>query len=146
MVSVVSYYGISLGMVIKPNLIVKGIILYLFGSLSFAPYWRLLLLLLLFTLELSMIVTTANSFEWFLPSRTVFEKIQLARETFIIISIAMNQVGPFFFPVDNRTMRDKLLDLEKLLVRENECSKAKLAESVAPFVIEGKLHGLEKCF
>lgn len=54
----------------------------------------------------------------------------------------MNQIGPFFFPVDSRTVRQLLMELEGAVVREAEQSQLALIKAYTPFHVDGKGNGI----
>jgi hypothetical protein len=114
----------------------------LLGSGSFSPYWKLVSFFGLIAFEISLLVSLNDPIPWFLHWRTIHEKIQLARHLFIVFTIAMNQIGPFFFPVDNRSVRQLLMELETSVVREAEQSQLALINAYAPFHADGKGNGI----
>ena len=113
-----------------------------FGSGSFSPYWKLVSFLALVAFELSLLLSQEDPIPYFFPWRTIHEKIQLSRHLFIISTIAMNQIGPFFFPVDSRTVRQLLMELEGAVVREAEQSQLALIKAYTPFHVDGKGNGI----
>lgn len=115
------------------------------GSLTHGLYWRLVLLVSLGALEIYLLVTPIDPIPYFLPWRTVAEKIVVLRHVFLILSIAMNQIGPILFPVDNRTTRDLLVELENVTLAEEEGSSSSLTNAIAPFMSDGKgIGGLKR--
>jgi hypothetical protein len=69
----------------------------------------------------------------FLSWRTIHEKVVLLRQLFVILSIALSQLGPFVSPVDKRSIRDMLVQLETVLLSENAASATRIQVAFAPF-------------
>jgi hypothetical protein len=82
---------------------------------------------------LYLTVSVSDPLSIILPWRTIHEKIILFRHLYVITSIALSQIGPYFNPVDRRSIRDLLVQLEGLLMQENESSTQRIETAYAPF-------------
>ena len=112
------------------------------GSLSFGLYWRLVMLLGLGALEVGYITGSLNSnndpISLLIYWRSPAERIEMARQLYIVSSIALNQIGPMIFPQDKRSTRDLILELEASIFKEYETAKAQLNFRYLPFSEDGK--------
>lgn len=75
---------------------------------------------------------------FFLPWRTVAEKIKIFRNIFVIVSIAISRLGPLLFPEDPRPIREKLIELDNILLNQIEISKDLVGQAVSPFATDQK--------
>ena len=107
------------------------------GGHLYAPYWRFMLFVALITLDLALKTSTSDPLSYLIYWRTPAEKVILARELFIVISIAMSQIGPIFFPADSRTLKDLVLELEDFTHKEFDSSVNRMVRTFGPFAEKG---------
>ena len=107
------------------------------GGYLYAPFWRFVLFSILVTLDLAWKTCITDPFPFLIYWRTPAEKIVMARELFIVTSIAMSQIGPFFFPVDSRSLKDLILELETLSHKELENSISRIMRIYGPYSQKG---------
>ncbi|KAJ3306107.1 hypothetical protein HDV03_000341 [Kappamyces sp. JEL0829] len=140
--SVLAFYSVTF---------ITGVAFAMMGSLSFAPYWRLVTFMALGSFEMATLSSGRDPIPFLLHWRTPSEKIHMARQLFVLFSIAFNVIGPFFFPQDNRSSSELVAELELLVLKEGEAATTHLKESFAPFVADGQVDksmktNLEKWF
>jgi hypothetical protein len=111
----------------------KGISLAMMGTLSNALWWRFVLFCLFAVLELHLTMAVVDPIPYILSSRTIHEKILLLRHLFVSISIGLSQIGPYLSPVDNRSMREILVQLENVTLQETSASDERLRLAFSPF-------------
>jgi hypothetical protein len=116
------------------------------GGDMYAPFWRFVLFSILVTLDLAWKTCITDPLPYLIYWRTPAEKIIMARELFIVISIAMNQIGPFLFPVDSRSLKDLILELETLTHKELEDSISRIMRICGPFSKKGSGKSLSQHF
>jgi curved DNA-binding protein CbpA len=111
----------------------------LIGGQLYAPYWRMILFLPLVALDILWKTCVNDPLEFIMHWRTPAEKVILARELFIVLSIALSQIGPFFFPVDSRTLKDLIVELEALTHKELEGSMSRIVRIYGPHKDSGMM-------
>jgi hypothetical protein len=103
------------------------------GTFSNALWWRFVVFCVVGIVELHLTMAVADPIPYLLSSRTIHEKILLLRHLFISISIGLSQIGPYFAPKDNRSMRDLLVQLESITLQETAASDNRLRLAFSPF-------------
>lgn len=101
----VVYYAVMFSFLMTYHLISRD-----FNSL----FWRLCWLSAMLSVEAG-ILTGRDTNEWLFPSRPGFEKIILLHKLFLSLSMAMNQLAPFWFPSKtSQTLEQTVKNLEKV--------------------------------
>ena len=103
----------------------------------YAPYWKLLMFATLVSIDILLKTCVNDPFPFILHWRTPAEKIILARELFIVLSIAMSHIGPLLFPVDSRSLKDLIHELEGLTHRELDSSISRIIRVYGPYAEKG---------
>ncbi|KAI8925804.1 hypothetical protein BC831DRAFT_459485 [Entophlyctis helioformis] len=129
----VSFYLITGGL-----LVLLGIL----GRLDFGRYWRFAGLSFIAAVEAQLLFGATDPLWFVLPWRTTFERITMLRNLFIVLSIAMSQVGPILFPADTRPLTNYLNELEQITDLQSRQALGCFAESFAPFQDDPRSAGL----
>ena len=132
MTGIASYYASSLFFML---------VLQWIGSLSDALYWRCALLFLVFIFELFMMTGQLALDQW-ICWRTRYELVALVRQLFVCLTIALNQIGPVLFPVDNRTLSELITETEQAVRGFQQSGLAGLKMLYEPVAAESKLIGI----
>ncbi|KAL5037665.1 hypothetical protein RTP6_005064 [Batrachochytrium dendrobatidis] len=111
------------------------------GRMDFGRYWRFSGLLAIAAIEAAWLFSSTDVFPYILPWRTVSQKIQLLRQFFITVSIAISQIGPILFPVDKRPIRQVILDLEQKIDMQTRQAVSFFADAFLPFQNDPKAAG-----
>lgn len=74
------------------------------GKATYGRYWRYTLLAATGLLELSLVQNTSPNriLAWLMPNRVTFEQIVILRQVYLSSAIAVNQVGPIFWPSNDK--------------------------------------------
>ncbi|KAI8905648.1 hypothetical protein DFJ77DRAFT_478494 [Powellomyces hirtus] len=137
--TVAAFYLISGGILI---------LLSVFGTLNFGRYWRFVGLLTMGCLEFRLLTAplptspstpqplAATILHTLLPWRTTHEHIALLHQLFVVISIAVSQLGPILWPPTATTTADRaqmLTDLDALTNMQLKESAHNFRSVFAPF-------------
>ncbi|KAJ3020328.1 UNVERIFIED_CONTAM: hypothetical protein HDU68_010231 [Siphonaria sp. JEL0065] len=120
------------------------LILYsLMGQGGFGSYWRYLSLLCVFALELTLLVSPKDPLAGFLfPSRTTAERITILHQLFVVVSIAVAQVGPVWFPPKEDVSKQRLAELDQFTNMNMAEAQLGFGGLFAPFQSDPKAAGL----
>ncbi|KAI8907278.1 hypothetical protein EDD86DRAFT_209193 [Gorgonomyces haynaldii] len=106
-------------------------VLYFSGIMTYFVYWRAVLLLSMFSFELTTIFGN-NALAGLFPSLPRFQLVLLAREAFSIFTLAVNQLGPVFFPHERMDHTLYLYEIEKVAQTTLAQSEAMFQRAVEP--------------
>ncbi|KAI9337310.1 hypothetical protein BDR26DRAFT_1008623 [Obelidium mucronatum] len=120
------------------------LVLYsLLGQGGFGSYWRYLSLLSVFAVELILLVSAHDTLAKFLfPSRTTAERITILHQLFVVVSIAVAQVGPVWFPPKEDISNRRFAELDQFMNMNAGEAQLGFASAFAPFRDDSKLAGL----
>ncbi|KAF9574130.1 hypothetical protein EC968_007382 [Mortierella alpina] len=97
------------------------------GKATYGRYWRYTLLAGIGLLELSLVQNTSPNhiLSWLMPNRVTFQQVILLRQICLSTAIAVNQIGPIFWPSQNNpkiagSPKEWLKRLEDLTTTSNE--------------------------
>ncbi|GES82698.1 membrane associated DnaJ chaperone-like protein [Rhizophagus clarus] len=112
-------------------------ILNILGKGQFGRFWRVIVFCSIGCIEASLILNPqSNTFilSYIFKNFIIFERIKIFRQLFITIFIALSQVGPVLFPIENtENLRPGLHDLEILCNIASVEIKNQLRSSFYPF-------------
>ncbi|KAI8808784.1 hypothetical protein BJ742DRAFT_807558 [Cladochytrium replicatum] len=122
----------SVGVFYTTTALLLGV-LFVLGKGEFGSFWRAIALLLLCSLELRMIFNAPTVllsdedasaslglapkprvWEYVFAWRTTHEKVVMLRQLFIVVCIAVSQVGPILFPDKKQGLNRQIAELEML--------------------------------
>jgi hypothetical protein len=116
------------------------VVLWVLGKGLFAAYFRFVVLFGLSTLELHIMTRTASEsslfsmfYSFFFPSLLGFQKIQLLRQLFTIVFVALSQVGPIVIPSRSQPLKPLLRRLEMVLNFIVQDASNDMTQCVKPF-------------
>ncbi|KAJ1334443.1 hypothetical protein BSLG_007598 [Batrachochytrium salamandrivorans] len=118
-----------------------SVLLSILGRMDFGRYWRLSGLFAIAAIEAYLIFSADDIMPYVLPWRTVSQKIELLRQLFITVSIAIAQIGPILFPVDTRPPRHQILELEQAIDMQTRQAIGSFADAFLPYQSDPKAAG-----
>ncbi|KAH6571189.1 hypothetical protein BASA60_007310 [Batrachochytrium salamandrivorans] len=118
-----------------------SVLLSILGRMDFGRYWRLSGFFAIAAIEAYLIFSADDIMPYVLPWRTVSQKIELLRQLFITVSIAIAQIGPILFPVDTRPPRHQILELEQAIDMQTRQAIGSFADAFLPYQSDPKAAG-----
>ncbi|KND02969.1 uncharacterized protein SPPG_02044 [Spizellomyces punctatus DAOM BR117] len=114
------------------------VILSMLGTLNFGRYWRFVGLLSMGCFEAKILFSGPSStallvLRTLLPWRTLHEQIIMLHQLFVVVFIAISQLGPILFPEDKRTVKQMMLELENLTNLQLKESTRSFRSAFEPF-------------
>lgn len=88
------------------------------GKAGFGKYWRYVALTYMAVWDFSMLVgpKQASLISYVLPHRTTYEQLRIARQIFVSVFLAVNQIGPLVLP----STIEKKVDIKDVIKKISE--------------------------
>ncbi|KAJ3387672.1 hypothetical protein HDU84_000624 [Entophlyctis sp. JEL0112] len=104
------------------------------GQDKFGSFWRVVALSATATIELMLVVKPVDIFASTLaPWRTTRERIAILHQLFVVVSIAVGQIGPVWFPPEEEVAVRLLADAENLSVLALGEARTEFADALTPY-------------
>ncbi|KAF9306883.1 hypothetical protein BGZ74_002384 [Mortierella antarctica] len=106
------------------------LVLFLLGTVGkagFGKYWRYVALTYMAAWEFSMIMgpKRASLVSYAFPHRTTYEQLRIARQIFVSVAVAINQIGPLVLP----STVEKKVDIKDVIKKISELNDQIVASS-----------------
>ncbi|KAI9106071.1 hypothetical protein DFS34DRAFT_45053 [Phlyctochytrium arcticum] len=113
-------------------------ILSILGVLSFGRYWRFAGLLVMCAFEARILFSSADSgmhtvMRTLIPWRTPHEHIVMLHQFFVVLAIAISQLGPMLFPESQRTVKEAMTELDNLTTLQLVESQKLFSSAFEPY-------------
>ncbi|KAF9316564.1 hypothetical protein BG003_001812 [Podila horticola] len=97
------------------------------GKAGFGKYWRYVALTYMAVWDFSMLVgpKQASLISYVLPHRTTYEQLRIARQIFVSVFLAVNQIGPLVLP----STIEKKVDIKDVIKKISEQNDQIVASS-----------------